>query len=122
MRLEKRRSKILELVQMAYEGLLLAYEHPYQSSQNSGRRVEPVISALTEEVRQMRPIKLCFELGRKLSDDTNKKHRLSLACISLNPEKPLRITVLPVGEVLVLLIVENPFVRVSEQVILPLLK
>src|SRR5207248_9189599 len=78
--LKKRRSKDLELVQMAYERILLAYEHPYQSSQNSGRRVEPVIGALTEEVGQMRLVKVCFQLSRKLSDDTNKKHRLALAC------------------------------------------
>ena len=77
---------------------------------------------MTEEVGQMRLVKLCFQLGRKLSDDTNKKHRLSLACVALDPEKPLRIAVMPVGEVLVFLVVENPLVRVSKQAILPLLK
>ena len=87
---------------------MLAYEHPYQSPPNSGRSVEHVVGALTEEVRQMRGIELSFQLGRKLSYDSNKKCRLSPTCVAIDLEKPFRIAIMPVGEVLVLMIVKNP--------------
>ena len=63
-----------------------------------------------------------FQLGREFAGYANKQHCLSLPRIALYPQEPLRITVVPVSEVLVVLVIKNPLVRVGKQVIFPLLK
>jgi hypothetical protein len=63
-----------------------------------------------------------FQLGREFADYANKQHCFSFPRIALYPQKPLRITVVPVGEVLVVLVIKNPLVRVGERVIFPLLR
>jgi hypothetical protein len=55
-----------------------------------------------------------FQLGREFADYANKQHCLSLPYIALYLQKPLCITVVPVSEVLVVLVIKNLLVRVGK--------
>src|SRR2546421_363922 len=63
-------------------------------------------------------VKMRFQLGCEFADYANKQYCLSLPRIALYPQKSLRISVVPVGEVLVALVIKNPLVRVGEQMLL----
>lgn len=63
-----------------------------------------------------------FQLGRKFANYTNKQHCLSLLYITLYLQKPLYITVVLVGKVLVVLVIKNLLIQVGKQVIFLLLK
>jgi hypothetical protein len=49
-----------------------------------------------------------FQLHGKFSDNTHEQHNLPLPCVAFDPQKPLRVALMPVSKVLVLFVAKNP--------------
>lgn len=60
-----------------------------------------------------------LQLVRKFLDDANEEHCLPLPRVAFYPQKPRLVAMLPISEVLIIVVVKNPFVRIPKQIIFP---
>src|SRR5271163_1427783 len=105
---------------MGDEMWLLNKQQPDQRSQGGRCVVQSRICALTEKIREVW-CKHEWLIG-EFANDTNQKHCLSRARISLYPQqstwREVRCVIAPIGECCVLPSAKDPFVRIVEQFIL----